>query len=136
MRDFTEQQRRLVLVVATFLVNYRPSDLQRLVDEDVEDAARALAATLETSNRGVIYEHPATSATGSQLVAALKPVWPRREPACRRRSGTVPWSCVGSRKAAGRSALASPETVCFWSWLGCVMRPDGTAPAKADPLRA
>jgi hypothetical protein len=133
MRDFTEQQRRLVLVVATFLVGYRPSDLQRLVDEDVEDAARALAATLETSNRGVIYEHPATSATGSQLVAALKPVLaeartslPTTERDCALVLRRVEEGCREVRASAAGDRV-------FLEWLGRVVRPEGAAPAKADP---
>jgi hypothetical protein len=74
VRDFTEKQQKLFLFVATFVARYRPSDLQRLVDADVEDAARTLAATMETASKGVIYEHPAASAAGSHLIAALKPV--------------------------------------------------------------
>jgi hypothetical protein len=72
MQDLTEPQRELLLLTGAFVSEYRPSELQALIDDDLLDAARALAATFETASRGVIYEHPAASATGERLRAALK----------------------------------------------------------------
>jgi len=43
-------------------------------DDDVAEAAAALAATFETAVRGVIYEHRATSGPAARLAAALAPV--------------------------------------------------------------
>jgi hypothetical protein len=72
MQDLTEPQRELLLLIGAFVVDYRPSGLQTLIDDDVLDASRALASTFETAARGVIYEHPAASATGERLAAAVK----------------------------------------------------------------
>jgi hypothetical protein len=44
----------------------------RLVDDDVADAAAALAGTLETAARGVIYEHSAQSLPAQRLATELK----------------------------------------------------------------
>ena len=79
VRDFNERQSQIFFLVTTFVVQYRPPDLhslggQSLMDEDVAEAAAALAATFETATRGVIYEHHAASAAGARLAAALKPV--------------------------------------------------------------
>src|SRR3954471_15710932 len=74
VRDFNQRQTQLFFLAATFIAGYQPAELHRLLDEDVADAAAALAATFETSARGVIYEHPATTAAGSRLAAALKPL--------------------------------------------------------------
>jgi hypothetical protein len=79
VRDFNERQSQLFFLVTTFIVQYRPPDLHSLggpslIDEDVAEAAAALAATFETALRGVIYEHHAASAAGARLAAALKPV--------------------------------------------------------------
>jgi hypothetical protein len=71
MQDLTEPQRELLLLIGAFVLEYRPSELQTLIDDDVLDASRALAATLETAARGVIYQHPAASATGERLGAAI-----------------------------------------------------------------
>jgi hypothetical protein len=46
--------------------------LQPLVDDDVAEAAGALASTFETAERGVIYEHRPSSLPAERLVAGLK----------------------------------------------------------------
>jgi hypothetical protein len=73
VRDFNQRQSELFLVVATFLRRYQPSELQPLVDDDVEEATAALAATYETAARGVIYEHRPASAAAERLGQSLKP---------------------------------------------------------------
>jgi uncharacterized protein (DUF2267 family) len=74
MRDFNQRQSQLFFLITTFLVRYNPPELHTLVDDDVAEAAAALAATFETAVRGVIYEHRATSAPAARLAAALAPV--------------------------------------------------------------
>jgi hypothetical protein len=74
LRDFTQRQSQLFLLIATFLVRYHAPELQPLIDDDVGECADALAATFETAARGVIYEHRPTSLLAERLVAALKPV--------------------------------------------------------------
>ena len=74
VRDFNQRQSQIFFLTASFIIQYQPSELHPLVDEDVAEAAAALAATFETSARGVIYEHPATTAAGGRLAAALKPL--------------------------------------------------------------
>jgi len=72
MRDFSERQSRLFLLLSSFLVRYEPQELQPLVDDDLVEATSALAATFETASRGVIYEHRPPSVSGERLMAALK----------------------------------------------------------------
>ncbi len=74
MRDLGERQSQLFWLINAFLVDYKAPELQPLIDADVVDAAGALASTLETSARGVIYEHRPASAAAERLIAALKPV--------------------------------------------------------------
>jgi hypothetical protein len=74
MRDFSERQSQLFFLINTFIVSYQPSDLQSLVDDDVAEAADALAATYETASRGVIYEHRPASLPAERLCVQLKPV--------------------------------------------------------------
>ena len=73
MRDFSQRQSELFLLISTFLVRYQPPELQSCIDDDVEQAVEALAATFETASRGVIYEHRAASNSAGRLSAALKP---------------------------------------------------------------
>ena len=72
MRDLNQQQSQLFFLINTFLVGYDPPALQPLIDDDVVEAAGALAATFETSARGVIYEHHPASFPAERLTAALK----------------------------------------------------------------
>ncbi|MBI3400603.1 MAG: hypothetical protein HY048_04205 [Acidobacteria bacterium] len=74
MRDLNERQSQLFFLVTTFLARYEPAELQSLVDDDVAEATAALAATFETSARGVIYEHRPASLPAERLLSTLKPV--------------------------------------------------------------
>jgi hypothetical protein len=74
MRDFNERQSQLFLFINTFLIKYEPPEFQALIDDDVVEAMRALAATYETASRGVIYEHRPASLPARRLVAALTPL--------------------------------------------------------------
>jgi hypothetical protein len=74
MRDLSERQSELFFLIATFLLQYQPPELNPLIDEDVADGMDALAATFETAARGVIYEHRATSLPAERLVSGLKPM--------------------------------------------------------------
>lgn len=68
----TERQYQLFFLFHTAIARHRPDGFARVIDSDVADAAGALAATLETAARGVIYEHAAPSIPGQSLQAALK----------------------------------------------------------------
>jgi hypothetical protein len=73
MRDLNQRQAQLFVLVATFLVRYQPPELHPLIDDDVAEAAAALAATFETASRGVIYDHRPASLAAERLATALKP---------------------------------------------------------------
>jgi Asp-tRNA(Asn)/Glu-tRNA(Gln) amidotransferase A subunit family amidase len=72
IRHLTERQYELFFLFQSVITRHRPDGLARLVDADVADAAAALAATLETASRGVIYEHRAQSHPAQSLAAAMK----------------------------------------------------------------
>jgi hypothetical protein len=74
MRDFSERQSQLFLLISTFLTRYEPPELQPIIDDDVAEGAAALASTFETASRGVIYDHRPASLPAERLAAALKPV--------------------------------------------------------------
>jgi hypothetical protein len=72
MHDFNRRQSELFLAVNTLIARHQPLELQPLVDDDVRDAAAAVAATLETSSRGVIYEHRPASIPAGRLAVEIK----------------------------------------------------------------
>lgn len=74
MRDFSDRQSHLFILVGIFLSGYRPAEFQALVDEDVAQGTEALASTFETAARGVIYEHRPGSPVAVRLAMELKAV--------------------------------------------------------------
>ena len=72
IRHLTERQYELFFLFQSVITRHRPDGLARLVDADVADAAAALAATLETASRGVIYEHRPQSHPAQSLATAMK----------------------------------------------------------------
>jgi hypothetical protein len=72
IRHLTERQYQLFFVFQTTITRYKPTGLSRLIDSDVAEAAQAVAATLETSARGVIYEHTPPGSAAQGLAAELK----------------------------------------------------------------
>ena len=74
MRDLSERQSELFLLINRFLQHYEAPELQSLLDEDVAEAVSALAGTFETAARGVIYDHRPAALPADRLATALKPL--------------------------------------------------------------
>jgi hypothetical protein len=62
----------LLLALQEAIRRYQPGAVPALVDDDVRDAAGALASTLETSAKGIIYEHQPASLPAQRLLAELR----------------------------------------------------------------
>jgi hypothetical protein len=72
LRELTERQHQLFFLLQTAIARHTPEGFARLSDDDVADAAGALASTVETAERGVIYEHAPESPVAGRLAADLK----------------------------------------------------------------
>ena len=70
----SEQQLQLFLLLQSMVLSYQPEGLARLTDADVGLAAGALASSLETASKGVIFEESTGSMVAEGLRRALKPV--------------------------------------------------------------
>jgi hypothetical protein len=70
----SEQQLQLFFVLQSMVLSYKPEGLATLTDADIAQAAGALASTLETSSKGVIFEEAAPSIPAEGLRRALKAV--------------------------------------------------------------
>jgi hypothetical protein len=68
----SEPQLHVFFLVSAFIARFTPSGLAQLIDADVADAAGAVAATLETATRGVIYEHQSSSPVAEGLRRAIQ----------------------------------------------------------------
>lgn len=67
----TETQYRLVVLFQSVIVRHAAGAMPRLYDIDVAEGSAAAAATLETSRKGIIYEHQAMSAPAQRLASEL-----------------------------------------------------------------
>ncbi len=131
MRDVTDRQQQLMFLLLGIARRYEGDALQSLVDADVVEAARSLASTLETANRGVIYEHQPATMAAQRLVtdwkALFKDVGVARG---RRGAGQAGWSgraaCHRTRRGGARTRAARRR-----SCLPAAGRPD----AAASPRR-
>jgi hypothetical protein len=74
IRHLTERQYQLFFLFHSVIARFAPPGFTRLVDADVADAASAVASTLETAARGVIYEHTPPGPPAQALAAELKTV--------------------------------------------------------------
>jgi hypothetical protein len=67
INHLTERQHQLFFLVHSVIARHKPETFSRLLDEDVAQAAAAVAATLETAGRGVLYEHTPASLPAQRL---------------------------------------------------------------------
>ena len=70
----SEQQLQLFFLMQSMVLSYKPEGLGRLTDTDVALATGALASSLETASKGVIFEEATSSVVAEGLRRALKPV--------------------------------------------------------------
>src|SRR5687768_2917668 len=71
IRHLTERQYQLFFLFQMMVSRHKPEGFTRLLDADVAEAAGTLAATIETSARGVIYEHTAQSPLAKTLITEM-----------------------------------------------------------------
>jgi hypothetical protein len=72
LHGLSERQHQLFFLFQSLIARHTPEGFARLVDDDVAEAASAVAATLETADRGVIYDHPAQSLLAQRLATEMK----------------------------------------------------------------
>ena len=72
IRHLSERQYQLFFLCHALIARHQPDAFAKVVDDDVEQATGALAATLETASRGVIYEHSPQSPVAKAIIVALR----------------------------------------------------------------
>jgi len=72
IRNLTGRQRELFFLFQTLIARHRPDGFAKLVDSDVAEAAAAVAATLETAAKGVIFEQAAATLPAQHLATEMK----------------------------------------------------------------
>jgi hypothetical protein len=69
----SEQQLQLFFLLQSMVLSFKPEGLARLTDGDVALATAALASSLETASKGLIFEESTGSMVAEGLRRALKP---------------------------------------------------------------
>lgn len=132
IRHLTERQYQLFFVLQTTITRFKPQGLGRLVDSDVAEAAHSIAATLETSAKGVIYEHtpagPAAKALAKEMNHTLAQI---REHGAR----VFDHECVMVLRAiesgARAAATANSASTKYLDLLGRLLQASGTVAGAA-----
>jgi hypothetical protein len=70
----SEQQLQLFFLLQSMVLSYKPEGLARLVDTDIALASGALAGSLESASKGVIFEEATASVVAEGLRRAMRPV--------------------------------------------------------------
>ena len=72
--NITERQLQLFFILQTMVVRHKPLGLASLADADLAQAAAALATTLESASKGVIYDESTNSPIAEGLRRELRPI--------------------------------------------------------------
>jgi hypothetical protein len=126
LTGLSERQTRLFLMLGALISRHQSEMLQRLVDDDIAQAAEAHAATLETAARGIVYEHRPASLAAERLMTELKVLV--AEAARKGGSALERDAAVALRRiegAAKESAKAQPDGTAFHQLLVRVLLPPG-----------
>jgi hypothetical protein len=133
MGQLSEPQLQLFFLIQSYFLRPVPG-APRPMDAEVADAAGAVAATLETASRGVIFEHQASTAGGRRMAADLLGVL--REAGrgggsrFERESAEV---LRGIERAARPSPLAEPGQRTYLDLVTRVLRQAAPGEAPVDP---
>ncbi len=74
MGRLSEQQLQLFFLLESIIVGFKPEGFARLLDSDVAQAVGALADSLETASRGVIFEGATSSSVAEGLRKEIRPI--------------------------------------------------------------
>ena len=74
MGRLSEPQLQLFFLLQSIILAFKPAGLARMIDGDVAQAAGALAGSLETASRGLIFEEATPSIVAEQLRKELRQV--------------------------------------------------------------
>lgn len=72
LQKLTERSYQLLLLFQSVVRRYRRTAIPPLLDVEVADAAGALASTLETADRGIIYEHQPASLAAQRVLTEMR----------------------------------------------------------------
>jgi hypothetical protein len=133
LAGLSERQARLFLMFGALISRHQGEALQKLVDEDIGQAAEAHAATLETAARGIVYEHRPSTVPAERLLTELKALVAevtREGGSALERDAAIALRRVEA--AAKENAKAQPGGNAFQQLLTRVLLPPGGPASEAQ----
>lgn len=74
LQGLSERQAQGLLILGAVVARHQGELLHRVGDEDIAEAAAALASTIETAAKGIVYEHQPGSLAAARLMTELKAI--------------------------------------------------------------
>jgi len=138
IQALTERQYQLFFLFQTVIARHKPEGFTRLVDDDIAEAAGALAATIETASRGVIYEHGTQSLVAQRLATEMKALLAElRQQGAKVYDGEIAIVLraieTGAREARQR---AEGGDVAYQQLMSRLLQQSGSRPSEAAPPAA
>ena len=112
----SEGQMQVFFLIQSYFLRPSQTGAPRPLDAEVADAAGALAATFETASRGLVFEHPARTASGQRMAAELREVLADVGKGGALASSARWWRCCG-QWSAGRAPRPKPRPTPASTWV-------------------
>jgi hypothetical protein len=131
LEGFSERQARIFLMLASLVSRHQGEGFQKVLDGDIAQAAEAVAATLETAARGIVYEHQPASLPAARLTTELTAMVAEVSKAGG--SGLERDAAIGLRRieeAAKSTSRLDPHSTLFQALLVRVLAPPPGTPAQ------
>jgi hypothetical protein len=129
LSDLTDSQYQMLLFFQAIVLQYSSTAIPPLIDQEVSAAATAMAATLETARKGIIYQHQPASLSAQRLVSqieiAFKELLSRAESrsAALEREAIIALRRIAKVADAAQRALPEDEPPVFIKLIGRLMGP-------------
>lgn len=137
IKQLTERQYQLFFLFHHVIARHVPEGLVRLVDDDVAEAAKATAATLETASKGVIYEHAAASRPAQRLAGELAAMLSdMRQRGATVYDGEAAVVLRAIEKGARETRRAAPGDTAYLSLMNRLLQVNAAAAPPPDEQKA
>lgn len=139
INHLTERQHQLFFLIHSVIARHKPEGFNRLLDEDVAQATAAVAATLETAGKGVLYEHTPASIPAQRLAKDITAMLAEvRSHGTKLYDGEVAIALRAIERGARETHKQQADDTAYLSLLGRLLhvrsQPAGEEPKAASSL--
>lgn len=131
LEGLSQRQARAFLTLAALILRHPSDPLRKLLDEDIAQAADAMASTLETAGRGILYDHQPASLPAARLMGEMKTLVGE---VAKGNTGLERDLTIGLRRVqvGAKQAADQPGGTAFQQLLARVLAPAAGSPGSND----